>query len=67
MLYKRIIKFSKITKFLLIRIQLNYLLEIKIINIVKFSFIGKYLKVVKIVEIAEKECDTGFLYYILTL
>ena len=67
MLYKWIIKFSEITKFLLIRIHLNYLIEVEIIKIVKLLFIGKYLKVVKIIENAEKECDTGFLYYILTL
>jgi len=46
---------------------LNYLIEVEIIKIVKLSFIGKHLKEIKIYEIAEKECDTGFLYYILTL
>ena len=67
MLYIRIVNFFEITKFLLIGIHLNYLFEVEIIKFVKLSFIGKYLKVIKTVEIAEKECDAGFLYYILTL
>ena len=54
MWYKKIINFFGITKFLLIRIHLNYLIDVEIIKIVKLSFIGKHLKVIKITKLQKR-------------